>query len=500
MSNSFHPFVLSPIDHLHTKGYPGFMLSFKPKDPQSCVSILKSAATALLEKYPFMAGEIVTLPELNGIKNVAKVVPPLKQITVDRIFKVKSFNSSLSSFTTLTLGTTRSGKDTLDIINQLGALPMLLPPADRQPVMGIQVNVFSDGIMLAANVCHHVFDGPGLGHIIETLAYYCQPPPSDGPPTPPVCQYEKQKAVFDEFRTIATDPISHMDDVSRMKGEQDVPPERLPEIIEQLAASLNTIRLSFPDAQARVLADQCNGLLAAVHRQGDPGNPNPPPKVSRNDVLMALLSVCIKRARTAAQHSTGAADPSTIELLLGVNMRERLNLPASKDYIGNMALTRLASIQLDEKAKEQLTDNGSKGSKPLLPIVAELAAIVRNKLQTMDAHHFQDVISYVQQTDDWSQPYFRFAGDVNFGTARYFDAYNLQFGAALGPVQTFDFPLGITGGICFFVPPSTGSNGGDMPWEVDVTVDAKSLELLRRDDLICWILGEGGVGLIKARV
>lgn len=496
MPNSFHPFVLSPIDHLHTKGYPGFMLSFKPKDPQSCVLILKSAATALLEKFPFMAGEIVTLPELNGIKNVDKVVPPLKQITVDQIFQVKSFNSSLSSFTTLASGATRSGKDTLDFINQLSAHPMLLPPADRQPTMGIQVNVFSDGIILAVDVCHHVFDGPGEGHIIETLAYYCQHPPSDYPPTPPVCQYEKQKAVFDEFRTIATDPISHMDDVSRMQGEQDVPPERLPEIIAQLAASLSTIRFSFPDSQARALADQCNELLAAAaHRQGDPGTP--PPKVSRNDVLTALLSVCIKRARIATQH-TGAADPNAIELLTGVNMRERLNLPASKDYIGNMALTRIASMQLDENAKAQLTGNGSNGSKNLLPIIAELAAIIRNKLRTMDAQHFQDVVSYVQQTDEWSKPYFRFAGDVNFGTARYFDAYNLQFGAALGPVKTFDFPLGITDGICFFVPPSIGRKGEDKPWEVDVTVDAKSLELLRRDDLICWILGEDDVDTIEA--
>lgn len=496
MSNSFRPFVLSPIDHLHTGGYPGFMLSFQPKDPASCVPILKSAATALLEKYPFMAGEIVIVPELNGIKNVAKVVPPLKQINADQILKVKSFNAPLSSFTTLAPGTTRSGKDTLDFANELSAHPMILPPADRQPTMGIQVNVFSDGIVLAVDVCHHSFDGLGDVHIIETLAHYCEHPPSDYQQIPPVCQYEKQKAVFDEFRTIAKDPISHLDHLSRMQGEQDIPPERLSGVVAQLASSLSTIRFSFPDSQARILADRCNELLVtAARRQGDPGKP--PPKLSRNDVLTALLSVCIKRARMATQH-TNSADPNAIELLTGVNMRERINLPASKDYFGNMALTLVTSIPLDENARAQLTGNDSHKSKNLLPIIAEFAAIIRTKLRTMDAQHFQDVVSYVHQTDDWSKPYFRLGGDLNFGTARFCDGYNLKFGDALGPVKAFDFPIGITDGVCFFMPPSTERKGEDKPWEVDVTVDAKSLEVLRRDDLICWILGEDDVDTIEA--
>ncbi|KAI9934750.1 hypothetical protein MW887_000367 [Aspergillus wentii] len=470
MASSFAPFTLSPFDHQFADAYISFLISFAPKEPSSCAAILESAARSLVERFPFLAGEIVTHPHLDGKDNVARIQPIQSNTDPIQLLRFRHFDASIASVPLLSQGSVRNGLESVYHNQALCPLPVMIPPDQRRPPVAFQANIFTDGVVLGVNFTHLVFDATGVGKILEALAEYCNSPAVTCTPSKP----DHPKRITAIFMN-PPDPNSTASlpgGIDYLQGPLGVPREQIP--LEQTFAapsSLSTRRLTFSAANVLRLQEECNRLLQSQ------GSPDKPPSVSRNDVLSCLLGLCIQKVRGKTAQPGTKQDP--LELAIGVNMRPRLASSIAADYMGNMAMPLILTTDINHAALDT--------PQPNLPLLTQLALRMREKLQSYESRFFNRVMSLARKQSDWSRSQIRFT-KTTVTSWRHLNIYSLDFGAALGPVTNFDTPFAFFGGWSVVLPRYSSEGEKEARWDVDLTLESDLLELLVEDDWLSGVL------------
>jgi hypothetical protein len=121
-----------------------------------------------------------------------------------------------------------------------------------------------------------------------------------------------------------------------------------------------------------------------------------------------------------------------------------------------------------------------------LPLT-RLAAKVRSGLTNRDDKYMRSLVAYINSRPDWNSVATAFS-DVMITSVRHLNAYNLDFGGALGQIESFALPV-MPDGQCVIAPPrSTEAHAGNPPWEVRITLEKATMELLEKDNLLNWTL------------
>jgi fumigaclavine B O-acetyltransferase len=335
--------------------------------------------------------------------------------------------------------------------------------------------------VLAMTFNHVVFDGTGAGKILELLARCCRDPSA----TPLPLTFEKENDVRSAIFGVPgnTYPVQdHRGGVGPAKAIPPVPPD---------AASLRTCRFEFNIERILRLKRQCAQLL----KHGcifQPGSADLPPFLSSNDVLTSALADAVQRARC---NSKEARTYDWLDLCMAVNMRDRIELPIAREFLGNMAFNLRLTTPAPDHEPERCLDCRPTDDGPIptsqLRFITELACQLRNKIRSMDRDYFHSLMTYVANQKDWSQTGMIFT-DLAFTSWRHVDICGLDFGITFGSVHDFDLVFGLVDGAVIALPkrpPPDPKDQKDPNWDIHITLPAKDLEALVEDDLIRWLMG-----------
>ncbi|KAF9249016.1 hypothetical protein DTO013E5_8171 [Penicillium roqueforti] len=385
------------------------------------------------------------------------------------------------------LGGVQSGMsmlETSDSKQHLCPLPPLIPSTERQPVIRFQANIFTDAIVLAMTFSHIVFDGTGAAKILALLGRCCRDPSV----TPlPLIIDEQDRAQSAIFAGLA-DTSPAQDHTAELGPAPAIHPVPLD------AASLRTCRFEFNSERILQLKYQCSQVLknACMFQPNSASIPvaDLPPFLSSNDVLTSALADAIQRVKSQSKTY------DCLDLCMAVNMRGRIELSAAREFLGNMACNlRLKTPGPEYTGPEQCLSCRKTHDCPIqtdqLRFLTDLACKVRNKVRNMDRKYFQSCMTYIANQKDWSQTGMIFT-DLAFSSWRHLDIYGLDFGDSFGIVHNFDLSFGLIEGDVIFLPKRLTCDQKEAGWDVHITLPAKDLEALVKDDLIRWLMGRDG--------
>ncbi|GFG10815.1 hypothetical protein IFM61392_06590 [Aspergillus lentulus] len=203
-ADNFEPYVGSSVDALSIPLYLRCQLVFKLAKPYSAVPLLESGVSRLIQALPFLSGEFTAVPASDGGKEILLVRPtPIFQLS--RILKIKYHETSVHHVIRQMDKPSSQGGDLPH--EPYMPYPRLPDPSLPQSIVGFQVNVHTDGIILSVATHHCSFDATGMGSMVQNLAACCRCAPGDEPAltTSPGQEAEARK-VLSQIRETPFDP------------------------------------------------------------------------------------------------------------------------------------------------------------------------------------------------------------------------------------------------------------------------------------------------------
>lgn len=488
---TFEPFLLTPWD----SSMPGisqcYFLSFRSENPESCLLPIQTGITNLISSLPFLAGDITASSKLEGKRDVLEIRASSASLNKIPMIQVKHHPNQL-----LPVRENRRDPKNTDtdanvavLDDSYSPLPALAPSTTHWPVLRFQANVLLDGIVLCICFDHRVFDGVGAGTVVEILAECCRGVPTGATPLHLKCQNEAELR-----HSLSTHGVAQLRGNENSEGSSltELMSGNSQEDISELSAPILATRsFAFPSQTIRYLKDICNSLLPSSLHANDREKISASSRdhlqfVSSNDVLSALLGVCINRARNRKE-SNLSENP---DLAVAVNCRGRFSPPMPDFYLGN-AVTAVrvylnspdVALELPETGPETMSyppfDN------ECTTRIAKLAFQIRVKLDSIDDGYIRGIISYLQNMNGRDKIGLRLP-DTTLSSWRHLKVYCLDFGTNLGRVACFNMQSGLSDGICVIMPtrPVTAEGGtGIAPWDVDITLKQEDMTSLIEDDL-----------------
>ncbi|KAJ5858308.1 Transferase [Penicillium rubens] len=463
----FEPYVATPFDHLIKDFFVSCFLSFPLNDPNAAVSALKDGIERLTVALPFLSGVRVPSSKLPDKRNVMEIRPSPDSLQWSPMLQIKHhFDTTLAATCSQSSGFDASWS----------SLPTII--TDRPcPLIRFRAHVFPDGVLLCTTINHAAFDGTGLGNILKMLAECCcanSPTRLSVSLPTDYAREASSRQVMLESATLYSTP--NLEAYGRMFQSNDIVPG--------LGKDITTRRLFFSASKIRALQDACN--TASPYDQD--------PTLSKNDVLTALLAICINRARRHKQ-----ANSLTTTLGTPVNLRRKFSPSLSDSYLGNAII--LLVIELDPPTVRSSPGCETTVLHTHLNELTSLALRIRRELILLNQENYTGgLMSYLREQSDWGTSCLRFT-DITVSSLKHLDIDNLEFGPKIGRVASFDVQSGMNSGICDIMPTcgriraedisgAGGMNLDESPWEVCVALDNLEWRSIMEDSLLLWALGK----------
>ncbi|KAL4862417.1 transferase family-domain-containing protein [Aspergillus spectabilis] len=473
------PYTLTPFDHAFPPTfYTVVAISFSLSQPQDAVPALQTGITALLNHLPFLTGAVA--PSKSSTKANAMDIWPRPGDT-SSILGIRYYpHYRLASIPQSPQQGTSDGESTPDLKPEFNYF------ATPAPIIRIQLNILTDGAIVCFAVNHMAIDGMGVGVLLDLLASCCRgdyPLPTDN---------RAQELSRQRIRTVSeaynkTQPLQH-----DMNGR--TPSNTLDGVFEFEPGNANaTHNFVFADKPIKQLKRQCNALLRQQRlddRQSKTASAQPS-FVSSNDILTALLWICINQARSQSK-ITPCSTTAASQVSIPINVRNRFCPPLPSTYLGNaveIGKSRLCLAQLaclDEiKQGDDIIGNAS-----VIELLTAAACGIRGQIAKVDNEHLGQMLRQALNTTDWAtlmvQPC-----DVVVSSLREWNVFFLDFGGKLGSVERLEFMAFFAlEGECLVKPrrPGGGGGGGEGTWDVMVTLNLADMERLQQSPLLCWVL------------
>lgn len=465
-SLSFEPYVLTPLDHIIKNFYVSCFLSFPLHDPNTAVAALKDGVERLTCALPFLSGAIVPSSRLPGKRNVMEIHPSPESLEWIPMLQIKYHRD-----TTLVATCSPGPSGCYEFDGSWSSLPIIIPADRPSPIARFQANVFPDGILLCMTLTHACFDASGLGTILKMLATFCCANSATHLPLSLPTTYAKEASSRQIILDSAIPPsASNSKAYSRIFKSND--------IIPGLDKDLSSRRFSFSASKIRALKDACNAARPA----------DQDPILSRNDVLTALLAICMNRAR---QNEQTNSLPSSLGV--PVNLRRRFHPSLLENYLGNAIMALV--VEIDPPTVHSALRCGTTPLHADLNELTTLSLRIRKELILLDQKaYIGGLISYLREQSDWGATSIGFT-DITVSSLRHLDINGLDFGPEIGRVNSFDVQSGMYPGICDILP-TCGSNMNDAggtnlteaPWDVCITLENSAWSAFMEDGLMLWAL------------
>ncbi|KAI9830082.1 MAG: hypothetical protein M1826_005075 [Phylliscum demangeonii] len=425
---------LSALDQILPGYYARMVLCFSrplDSDQSATVATLQKALAATVTAVPFLAGQVC--PALDGEGSRGRLEVRYREDGMIPLH-VKDVSKVMRTFAELEQAEMPMSMMDSDLLAPLGVIvpgnPRTAVTDGSQPstpVVAVQANFVTGGLILVVCVHHATMDGTGLGNLIDLLALHCRSSTAPGP---------LPASVWDR-RSLAVD------------GHPPVSPERHPEYKIEPAASTPTAPVpaappSLPPITSRIFHLSL-AKLARLKRDASPADGSS--WISTNDGLAALIWHCLSRARAGHLSPEQKAAPSMLGI--AVNGRARMQPALAEPYLGNVNLfAHVTAPVLDLIAP----------SNPL----STSAVAIRKAIAAIDDPHIRSAIALIQSIDDLSrlQPGFQpfLTTDIAMSSWTHMPVYQADFGAQVGGrPRWIRLPQSLFDGLAILLPrrPST---------------------------------------------
>ncbi|KAJ5801839.1 uncharacterized protein N7503_004289 [Penicillium pulvis] len=506
-SEMITPFVLSPLDHVFPPVlYVMTALYFQTEAPSKAIVDLQRGISHLREIIPFLDGEVA--PANSSDKPNAMEVRMAPRNDIASLVPVKYYPKYClpAKPGTMERGIERQGVCTSD-----EPARRLVPEFDQlaipAPIFRAQINILADGLVLCLVTNHMVIDGKGNDVLYNLLAQCCRSPSDASLCSSMATQAATRRYLHNLGRN---GPIPGIPSHSTSSLSLSVPPseenEQKFDRGEGLAcdASHSSYNLLFSNAKIQLLKSRCNARLPEIisslakekHEKGgeyeEEGVGEKPRFVSSNDILTALLWICITRVQQQQSSTLGVA----------VNSRKRFPEALPDDYLGNAVAyadctLMISELQCLEKwEKQQREQSLCQQNLQSCPIIEEESII---ELLSRVAYRIRCSISRINDvslgcltagyyhTPDWSRILLQRC-DILVSSLRDWSTFELDFGPQLQKVLGVEFlPASSAPGECL-VRPARKDTNGEAAWEVMVTLQPAEMEQMLQFKLLQWPL------------
>lgn len=490
-SHCFEPYILTPLDHSTAPIHFSFFVTFLCQDPARGSSVLDKAAQRLTTLLPFLSGNLVQSTQLKGTKNVFEVQPrDPSYLSKIPILKIQHHAQCISPHN-VNMNTPALSSD--DLFNsRYMPLPFCIPAFEPQPLLRLQANVLTDGIVLCLSFHHFAVDGLGISSIMQVLSECCRnpDPPLEKLSTSPESEAQSRTRIFQSTNK------SHL---AMYDGYGSYTWKAAPST--DLGAPVSR-RFCLDAERIRRLRETCNSTIYSGNYQARRIDSSSPrydagwKGFSNNEVVTALIWLCGMRARSYAASVERDWSPLTdckSSLLFPVDVREILNI--SRAYMGNAVVTPTSTYHFkdtelhdeDPLVFDSVTSDLHGFSRHDITVLTSLALSVQKTFQSVNINYVQNVISHIIASEDWHLP--ATPGDLSVSSLRRIRVYDMDFGPCLGTPCDFDVPDNRTDGLGWIMPPRSDSsarllgyqNGGF--WEVRLSLNPVGMESFRNDRL-----------------
>ncbi|RAK95023.1 O-acetyltransferase [Aspergillus ibericus CBS 121593] len=468
--------ILSPVDHTVPKVYFTFYLSFFLDNPQAGVESIQKGLTTLVSRIPFLAKDVAPCSDENH-DNVHCIQPPSAASQFIPMLRIRyHLNESVRVMTDTASCT---AVEDLQFSKRYAPLPTVMNPKESQPIIRFVANVMIDGVILGLSFNHMAADGTGIGEVLEILSRCCR---NDYDPLS-LHRLELQLRCQLSSPSIAgKQPLKNFSETYSKEGTfHCLAPDTWPTAITSMASVLNTFRFKFTSQKAKMLKDVCTSILSQTD---DASSKESPHFLSCNDVLTALLTICLRQSQGAKLR-----DDEDFTVAFVANVRSRMDPPWPDHYIGvllTMVLVAQSSmVNLVDEQKASIAARDLGIDKDELVRITNLAANMRQKLLGVDDQYVRSLLAYMQQQRDWSQMNIK-GGDVSYSSIRHLKVYDLDFGPSLGKITDFRLYFALLDDFCLLLPAAPG--GGD--WDMQLSINPSHQQALMENGLFRWALSE----------
>nr|ADY16688.1 TqaD [Penicillium aethiopicum] len=478
----FEPFYLTCLDHTVGPVFMNFFLSFRCSNIEECLIATNQGITGLIDRLPFLTGDVIQTTTPDGRKNVMQVVPSSSLIDEVPMISTKEHPHQIIPNTLLQIKAGASKAQNFASLDDSYVPPVSLLPLSPgpRPVFRVQVNVLADGLVLAIGFHHSVFDARGAGRLIEILAECCSGPGSHSlKPTTEIEDEINLRRLVDNTGILTTGSFRPRKDEGQNSSIETSAMDS-----DWVLPKLDVYSFHFSAAAVAQLKNACNSVLSDIQsREYDdarPGGESKHPRqefISTNDILTALVALDIYKARS--RHIKDGQTEVNAEMVMIVDLREKLAcLPSS--YLGN----GVSLVRTHANAHHALPNPAVSVSKPnlhptignatLLEITA-LALQLRQKLALMDDANMRQDLARLMSNKDWSQLGTRLP-DTMVSSWRQLKTCRLDFGPALGRIAEFNPQATLLDGFCIIQPERADDGCEEKPgWEVYVTLQSDAM-------------------------
>ncbi|KAI4166083.1 MAG: hypothetical protein LQ342_000514 [Letrouitia transgressa] len=388
---------------------------------------LQQAAQRLTEIIPWLGGQVVP-KKRTGKSDIYQVVP--YDDPCPPILRIKHLDE-FPSYDELRKARAPASKLDGNITAPMKGFPDTPDPSVPKPVLVIQANFFSGGLILCFAGMHNVMDGNGLGQLVKLFATLCR---GEQIPSRDV------EAVLLDRRHIppplqADQPLLDHSNV-RKKAEQST---------DAGAHEIRSIWSYFSISSTK---------LAQLKAEASKDIENKDDWVTSNDALTALIWKAVTKARYAR---LDRGEQST--LVRAVNGRRKVKPPIPDGYIGNSVHATFNSLTIEQIAKGVS--------------LSELAQHVRKATNEIDDHYVRSFATLLRSKPDLRDIVFAMRSpdrDLLVSSWAALPVY-VDFGSTIGKPEFARRPTGAPWESVVYIMPKSPDCG------IDLTI------CMREDDL-----------------
>ncbi|PIG83863.1 O-acetyltransferase [Aspergillus arachidicola] len=477
---SFKPYVLSPLDHAMACFYLTSIITFSLQDPTRGIPVLEAGVSQLVSKLPFLGGNLIWTTHPDSTRVTGEIHPPNEATwNTYPMLKVKYHAGKYKSMS--------YGRGQCDVISydhlcreEFLPLPFEIVLAETSPVLRFQANVLEDGIILCASFHHNAIDGKGMQTIMEALAACCRNPTNvqqNELPTDPISE-----AVCRRRLSAAASPTPDAFVVRRGKNCA------IPTAPEQGLQAPITRLLVLSGEKVIQLKRMCNAFVRNEAR-GEVRSSEvdrPTPALSSNDIISALMWLCVRRSQVRSDPRVLERAKSTFSFPADARMIIPQDLRST--YIGNCVVS--ATVESPFSIEDAIKSSSATVSAPdeiNLSLIVSLALTIRSKFKSMDRKYVRNFISSIGTGNHAMLT----AGNADFALSnlRHMGFYELNFGPVIGRPAFTDMPDPRMKNQAWVLPDRHPGHNGRSPWEIRITLDPMVMECLLADKLFQWMKG-----------
>lgn len=207
-------------------------------------------------------------------------------------------------------------------------------------------------------------------------------------------------------------------------------------------------------------------------------------KLSLNDVVCAVIWICMTQARYQAQRQATLQSISTSKnTSLGTVVDARTSILSDlipAPYIGNALLLPATTYPLGPMIENP--------GPHFIDTVTEVARRLKRAREGITTEHAKSVVASIQRSSNWGS-LVPSAPDGVVSSLRYVKVYDWDFGPNLGFIkswQTYDSRLS---GRCWIMPARSFKTQKVADWEISLALEADAWEYLETNRLFRWACG-----------